>query len=542
MADDVHEEAYDGSISRRELLQGAAAGAAFAAGGGALLAGAGPAGAAGGGKSQNPDVCDGTRDIILHNGKFIDYRGAVASQLTVKDGRIVAVDRGKDLGTCTRRINLRGRTVIPGLIDSHAHFTRTGTNPGYETRWMETVFSIAELQQAVADRAAEIPAGAFVTAAGGWNQNQLAEARLPTLAELNAATSTRAVYLSGRTNSVGAAFFAGFGITTDPVTGQVSNTGAATTALRSIQTFEDKVRGTADAIAFAAAVGLTSIHDTSNLTNQPEDYKAMNSLYQDSGRSLDVRMRHYRYFGPTATTDQLRVYCDPIYREVGDETYRINGVGEQIGNGDQFMDNLRVVAQAGWRVQQHTLSADDHEHHIADMIMVGQEFDIAPLRWSLAHLPLATEADIQGLKAVGAGATLQDWLYLSANVGPPFRMIFDSGIPVGAGTDSTNVAPLNPWLGLFYMSTGRNLAGVETNAAQKVTRLQALKMYTVGSAWFSEEENDLGSFEVGKKCDLAVLSDDFLKVSDEKLRKMTSLLTLQGGRVTHATGPFADLA
>ena len=114
------------------------------------MAGAGPAGAAGGGKSQNPDVCDGTRDIILHNGRFIDYRGVVASQLTVKDGRIVVVDRGKNLGTCTRRINLRGRTVIPGLIDSHAHFTRTGTNPGYETRWMETVFSIAELQQAVA--------------------------------------------------------------------------------------------------------------------------------------------------------------------------------------------------------------------------------------------------------------------------------------------------------------------------------------------------------------------------------------------------------
>lgn len=542
MADDVHDETFDGSISRRELLRGAAAGAAFAAGGGALLAGAGPAGAAGSGKSQNPDVCDGTRDIVLHNGKFTDYRGVVASQLTVKDGRIVAVGQGKDLGACTRRINLRGRTVIPGLIDSHAHFTRTGTNPGYETRWIETVFSIAELQQAVADRAAEIPAGAFVTAAGGWNQNQLAEARLPTLAELDAATSTRAVYLSGRTNTLGAAFFAGFGITTDPVTGQVSSTGGATTALRSIQTFEDKVRGTADVIAFAAATGLTSIHDTSNLTNQPEDYKAMNSLYQNSGRSLDVRMRHYRYFGPTATTDQLRVYCDPIYREVGDETYRINGVGEQIGNTDQFMDNLRVVAEAGWRVQQHTLSATDHEHHFPDMIMVGEEFDIAPLRWSLAHVTLATQQQILDLKAVGAGVTVQDFSYTGSGRGAPFRMIVDTGIPVGAGTDSTNVAPLNPWLGLFYMTTGRNLAGNLTNDGQQISRLEALRLNTVGSAWFSEEENDLGSFEVGKKCDLAVLSDDYLKVSDEKLRKVTSLLTLQGGRVVHATGPFADLA
>ncbi|HXV57034.1 MAG TPA: amidohydrolase family protein, partial [Gaiellaceae bacterium] len=410
------------------------------------------------------------------------------------------------------------------------------------TRWIETVFSIAELQQAVADRAAEIAPGAFVTCAGGWNQNQLAEARLPTLAELDAATSTRGVYLNGRTNSVGAAFFAGFGITTDPVTGQVSSTGGATAALRSVQTFEDKVRGTADAIAYAAANGLTSIHDTSNLTVQPDDYTVMNTLYARSGRQLDVRMRHYRYFGNTATVDELVTYMDPIFREIGDETYRINGVGEQIGSAANYLEHLRAVARAGWRDQQHTLSAADHAHHFEVMIQVGSEFDISELRWSLAHIPLATEAQVLGLKAVGAGATMQDWLYLSGNPGPPFRMVYETGIPVGAGTDSTNVAPLSPWNALFYMTTGRNLAGVETNAAQKVTRLQALEMYTVGSAWFSEEENDLGSFEVGKKCDLAVLSDDYLTVSDEKLRKVRSLLTLQGGRVVHADGPFGGLA
>jgi predicted amidohydrolase YtcJ len=201
MAEDVRLEAFDGGISRGELLKGAAAGAAFAAGGGALL-GAERAGASGGGQSNNPDVCDGSRDLILHNGKFVDYRGVVADAITVEDGRIVKVGRGKDLGDCTRRINLRGRTAIPGLVDSHAHFTRTGTNPGYETRWIETVFSIGELQQAVADRAATIPTGAFVTAAGGWNQNQLAEARLPTLAELDAATSTRA-WFSEEENDLG---------------------------------------------------------------------------------------------------------------------------------------------------------------------------------------------------------------------------------------------------------------------------------------------------------------------------------------------------
>jgi predicted amidohydrolase YtcJ len=121
-------------------------------------------------------------------------------------------------------------------------------------------------------------------------------------------------------------------------------------------------------------------------------------------------------------------------------------------------------------------------------------------------------------------------------------MIVDSGIPVGTGTDSTNVAPLNPWLGIFYWTTGRNLAGNLTNAGRTITRLEALRLNTVGSAWFSKEEDELGSFEVGKLADLAVLSDDYLTVADEKLRRMTSVLTMQGGRVVHATAPFAELA
>jgi hypothetical protein len=538
MSEDVHRE----GLSRRELITGAAAGAAFAAGGGALLGGAERAGAVGGGGGQGDDLCDGSRDLIIHNGKFLDHRGVVASQITAKDGRIVAVGRRKNLGTCTRRINLRGRTVIPGLVDSHAHFTRTGTNPGYETRWVETAFSIAELQEVVARRAETVPAGKFITCAGGWNQNQFAEARLPTLAELDAAAPAHAVYLNGRTNTPGKAFFESRGLTVDPVTGQVSSTGAATAALRSIQTFEDKVRGTADAIAFAAATGLTSIHDTSNLTIQPDDYAVMNTLYQRSGRTLDVRMRHYRFFGASATLAELAAYMDPIYRVAGDGTYRLNGVGELIGAGADMLEACRLVAQAGWRVQRHTLAAAEHQFHVDVFRQVGTEHDISRLRWSLAHVPQITEAQLADLISVGAGVTVQDWLYLSSNVGPVFRRIVDSGIEVGAGTDSTNVAPLNPWLGIFYMTTGRNLAGVLTNDGQQLTRLEALRLNTIGSAYFSEEDHELGSFEEGKLCDLAVLSDDFLKVSDDRLRTMRSLLTLQGGRVVHAEAPFADLA
>ena len=261
----------DGSrISRRRFLEGAAAGAALTAGVGVGVSGAAPAAPGGGaaarseGQSSSATASPGSQDWAFVNGRFLDHRGVVAKAITVQDGRIVDVGKARALGPSTRTVNLKGRTVIPGLVDSHAHFTRTGTNPGYETRWIETTTTIAELQQAVADRARTVPAGPdrCITAASGWNQNQFAEGRLPTLAELDAATSRHGVYLSGRTNSVGKAFFEARGLTVDATTGQVSSTAAATAALRAIQTFDDKVRGTADAIAFAAETGLTMIHDT----------------------------------------------------------------------------------------------------------------------------------------------------------------------------------------------------------------------------------------------------------------------------------------
>lgn len=520
-----------GGFSRREFFKtaaGAAAGAAAVAAGGTMLAGAAQA------AHRPSSVCNGSRDLNLVNGRFLtmDAHSSVASAVAVRDGRIVRVGRAAALGPCSRTINLKGATVIPGLIDSSVHFTRAGTNPGYETRWVETAFSIAELQKVIAERAETVPPGGFITAQGGWSQNQFAELRLPTKAELDAATSTRGVYLNGRTNSVGAVFFAGFGITTDAVTGQVSSTAGATTALRSIQTFEDKVRGTADIIAFAAANGLTSCHDPSNLTVQPDDYAVMNTLYHRSGRRLNVRMRHYRYF-PTTNLPALVAYMDPIFREAGDDTYRINGVGEQIGSdNDDLLENMRAVARAGWRCQQHAANA---ARQVSFFKTVGTEFDIKELRWSYAHPGVLTPEQIQDLMSVGVGVCISNG---------PFRLFVDSGIRAGAMTDATNVAPLSPWVKFYYMVTGKNQAGFVsgnvTNVGQQITRLEALRLFTLGSAWFSKEEDSLGSIEVGKLADLAVLSDDYLTVPENQIPRIKSVLTLQAGKVIHSDDPRRD--
>jgi len=148
---------------------------------------------------------------------------------------------------------------------------------------------------------------------------------------------------------------------------------------------------------------------------------------------------------------------------------------------------------------------------------------------------------LKALMELGAGASAQTWTYLSAAGGPPFRRIVDSGIRSAVGTDSTNVSALDPWLALFYMTTGRNAAGTLTNDGQQISRLEALRLYTEGAAWFSFDDHQIGSFAAGKYADLAVLSDDYLTVVDNKIRKIESVLTLLGGKVVHATGPFSHL-
>jgi predicted amidohydrolase YtcJ len=143
---------------------------------------------------------------------------------------------------------------------------------------------------------------------------------------------------------------------------------------------------------------------------------------------------------------------------------------------------------------------------------------------------------------VGAGVALHGWRYLAgtaAQNGPPYRTIADSGIHAGAGSDSAQISPLNPWLNIFYMVTGKNSAGVLINAGQTLSRAEALRMYTAANGWFCKEEASLGSIEVGKLADLVVLSADYFaskSVTDEGIKHLSSVLTVVGGQIVHRAG------
>ena len=489
-------------------------------------------------------------DLALINGKFVDGRGNMTTALAVRNGRITGVGPEKEPDADVVVVDLGGRTVIPGLFDSHVHYARAGVNPGYEARRIERAFSIRELQEAIARRAKTVPSGAFVTCIGGWNHLQFAEARRPTKAELDDAAPGHAVYLSGTgadtgaiTNGRGETILASRGVKVDAATGRVGSPDEALTALRGVQTADDRRRASAELNAHANALGLTAVKNSGNL----EDLELTLELWRRG--TLSVRMRPTFPAGSPAEVEaRIANNFSQGGRAVGDDMFRVVGFGERVGGmnttSEGFEPTARVVARHRWLLEQHSLTPAENAFHLAALQSIAKDYPLGDLRWTLIHANTVTAPILKALIDLGVGVLPHGsarYLGTTPNAGPPFRRIVDSGIIAGAGTDATNVAPLDPWLGLFYMTTGRNLAGQLTNDGQQVSRVEALRMYTTGAAYYTFDDQDVGSFEVGKYADLAVLSEDYLTVPDDRIRRIESVLTLVGGRVVHAASPFAGL-
>ena len=518
------------------------------------------------------DNCAGSRDLRLVNGQIVtmDARNSVVSSVTIQNGRFDF--SGAKPSPCTKTINLRGRTAVPGLIDNHNHIVLLGIRPGYDTR-LETAASIQDIQAAIAARAKSVPAGKFITAMGGWNPAQFAEKRLPTLAELDAASADHPVLLflsftgPAATNSLGKAFFAGKGIEVSPTGAIAANAPslAALNALRSIQTFEDKTRGSMDALAYSASVGVTTdvdmgafvipglpdiqdsfVFDGLASADPFRMYDAMLALHRENKMTARLRV-FFLSMDTQASVPLLSERLRNAFDGLGDDMLRISGIGEfatvwplfgKVTPPPNYEAALQLVAKQGWPFQQHSLSLAEDQLTAATFEKVNAVTPIANLRWSIAHVPHIDPETVNRFKSLGAGIAIHPFEYLAgaAGAGPPVRMIVDSGIHVGAGSDAAQISTLDPWLMIYYMVTGKNAAGVMINAGQTLTRLEALRLYTANNGWFFREEDRLGSMEPGKLGDVAVLSDDFLdstKVPDEAIKRVKSVLTVVGGQVVY---------
>jgi predicted amidohydrolase YtcJ len=535
----------------------------------AVIALAAVAGAAQAPSPQAP-ACPGGRALLLTNGRIhtMDARRSVVSRVRLASGRIVEVgDAASTAGGCTDTLDLRGRTVIPGMIDNHFHVQLVGNRPGYETRAIETAFSIAEAQQVIRDRARNVPEGAFITAIGGLLPRQFAENRLPTLGELDAAAPRHPVYIHSSfngpavTNTLGRAFFASRGVAV-AADGTIAVNGPAwdaLDALRSVWTLADRKRTMRQVFGYFNQVGLTTVHSVLGSQERgpaqyfgTADHRPMLELHKE--HALTLRLRLYFNTGPRVDgkpgNGTVRELVDNQVPDLGDDMIKVAGAGEHIVDwplegavplGDDYYQAVRLLAERGWQVMEHSFDEPNHAARADVWERVNREFPITGLRWSIDHVATIEPRTIERMKALGVAVRAHGWRVLAGvqkgAAGPPYRRLIDSGIRVGAGLDGAQAAPINPWLHIAYMVTGRDVRGELINDGQQITRQEAVWLYTGANGWFSRDEASLGTIESGRLADLVVLSADVFDtkaVPDGEIRRVRSVLTLIGGRIVFA--------
>jgi predicted amidohydrolase YtcJ len=536
----------DDGFSRRRFL------------GGAGLAAIGHAIGAEGLFAQAPrsTPADDATDLLLVNGSIhtMDAANRVVRQVLVRNGRFAAV--GDNLsgqlsqGRGVRRIDLKGKTVIPGLIDAHNHIVLVGNRPGWHTP-LEHVFTIPDVIAALRKRAGDVPRGEFITTIGPIAAMQFPEKRLPTLMELDAVD--RPVYIQAaqggtRTNTLGKTWLEAKGVTVaadGTIAGQALNL-ALKTLRQELLTPETRKRGAHDALQYYAGLGITTHRDCGAFHAEgPEGGVASENVYtmhnpflalhREGPMPARLRIEFLHQDSPTANPPlpTLGPRLRNSFPFFGDEWIKTGGIAEFTGGG---VDGLRAIARAGWRGEDHTLNLAGVTQLIKDRETVNAEIPISQLRWIISHIPafpveLADRANAMGIGVlVGWGPTRT-----GTNVGPPYRMLMTHPIKKGYHSDGGDITVINPWLNFYTIVTGKNLAGQPILGDQTLTRQELLWLATAANKWFIWED-DLGSIEAGNRGDLAVLDRNCFTVADEDLKGTRSLLTVVGGTIVHNDG------
>jgi len=538
------------NLSRRTFLGAAAGGTVAAAVGvGVGTAMAGP-----------PPGTHGGGDLALVNGKIhtFDANNTVVNKVLIRDGKFVAVGSGGGGGPRTT-INLKGRTVIPGIIDNHCHFVRMGQAVGRDMRRLETAFSIDEAQAVIAEYAAEVPEGEFLTALAGIARLQFADPpRFLSLAELDEAAPHHPVVISelfaGQANSMGRDRLRDLGVTVGD-DGTVSNQNNAYMALSPFLTQEIKQQTMSAAADYVLSTGLTTVMDDhgnfgqvgqAGYLDRVTGHDHLMELWRI--RALPVRQR-LRFAVREGLDDPslLDTWLNTKWLDLGDDMLQHSGIGEWAPRDELYQDSLVKIANRAHTYHQHLIGTAEIQDHLDALSQYVADNPSLPspgeLHWSGGHMNGLTEPQVLQCNELGLGiAAHGGFRYLtSTQSGPDFRMILDlAEVPVGTGSDGARVAPINPWPTVYHMVTGLNSAGELINDGGQISREEALSMYCgPQQGWFSREDDVLGGIAQGRFADLAVLAADVFdhnKVSDDQLRTMTSVLTVVGGQVRYDAG------
>jgi predicted amidohydrolase YtcJ len=322
--------------------------------------------------------------------------------------------------------------------------------------------------------------------------------------------------------------------------------------------FQDKLEGLKLVMRDFHAAGLTSVIEMVGGGVVDDDYKVLFESWRRKELTIRTALNIY-----TTKLEDAQRWIHHLPMGFGDDWLKVNGLGEQLLNAVQ--DNIAPafpLSQAGleeyqklvteaaknrWSIQQHTTLGTTAKAYLDIYEAVDRQYPIKDLRWSLAHMEMVTQADLERMKRLGMGVTIQDRQVIGSELmkqawgeaaasGPPMKKMVEMGLPIGAGTDATVVTPYPPFTTLWWMVTGKDWGGRVVRPNERLSRQEALRVHTLGSAWFSFDEKIKGSIEPGKLADLVVLSDDYLTVPEDRIRDITAVTTIVGGRIVYEKG------
>lgn len=536
-------------------------------------------------------------DLILMNGRLttLDPATPDATALAITHGKITAVGTDKAVMAgktdATKIIDLKGRRVIPGLNDSHTHLIRGGLSYNMELRW-ENVPSVADALAMLRKQAANTPAPQWVRVVGGWSEFQFAERRMPTLDEINAAAPDTPVFilhLYARALLNRAALNA-LGITRDtpnPPGGEIERdargnpTGmliARPSALILYSTLaqgpklplEDQINSTRHFMRELNRLGVTSVIDAGGGgQNYPEDYDVVQRLHAEDQLTLRIAYNLFAQKAGQELSDYER-WIGMTEPGAGDAWLRMNGAGENLAWSAADFENfleprpnpapvmeselekiVELLATNEWPFRIHATYDETIDRFLTVFERVNQRQPFKT-RFIIDHAETISPRNIERIKALGGGIATQHRMAFqgeyfvdrygveAAQATPPMREMLKAGLPVGGGTDATRVASYDPWVAMHWLTTGKTIGGLTLYGDENLlTREEALAIWTTGSAWFSGEQDVKGRLVPGMYADLAVLSEDLMTVPDARIRSISSVLTVVGGKIVFADGDFA---
>ena len=532
------------------------------------------------GQAQQP-----APDLILTNGKIVtvDDRFSVAQAVAVAGGRIVAVGKTQDIaklaGSTTRKIDLGGKTVIPGLIDNHAHFMRAAEYWHQEVR-LDGVTSRKRALDMIAAKAKQSWPGEWVLVLGGWSLEQFTDSQQGfTRQELDRVAPENPVllqliYFRVYTNSPGLKALGIDAATPNPPggkiekdasgqpTGELNGAGSVRMALAKLGEVPS-ARMTENARTMLSdlnKMGMTAYIDMGGRGFQDKHFEPFRTLARS--HALTLRIFYNLWLQPESPADVEGAIAKVKEMKPfqGDDYFDNVGLGETVYF--PMNDNLlaatakptpegmahwrriaQTVADAGVALNAHAQLRASIEAFLTEFEAINKVKPIRGLRWSFSHVDQLEPQDIERMRRLGMYAqihsrpSIQGMLMMKVHgdhtyTMPPLRMIQDSALPWGLGSDATAVTPSNPFYTLWWAVTGKMIGGTQV-LKQTITREEALIAHTRSNAYFAFREADLGSIQKGKYADMLVLDRDYLTVPADAIKDLKPLMTIVGGKIVY---------